>query len=122
MPKTEIVIYCEPDGSAPFLKWFEKLPEKVQDKIFVRIERLGELGHELRRPEADYLRDDIYKLRVKVQSVNYRVMYFFHGRQLVVLSHGFSKQRAKVPNSEVKSAIQRRAEFHKSPSRHTFKE
>jgi len=122
LPKTEVVIYCEPDGTAPFLNWFAKLPEKVQDKILVRIERLKELGHELRRPEADYLRDEIYELRVKAQAVNYRVLYFFHGRQLVILSHGFSKQQAKVPGIEIRSAIQRLTNFKQSPSRHTYKE
>ncbi len=122
MPKTEVVIYCETDGTAPFLNWFDRLSEKVQDKIVVRLERLGELGHELRRPEADYLRDDIHELRVKAQSVNYRVLYFFHGRQMVVLSHGFSKQQAKVPAKEIKTAIRRRDAFQESPDRHTYKE
>ncbi len=122
MPKTEVIIYCETGGTAPFLAWLDELPEKVQDKIVVRMERLKELGHELRRPEADYLRDDIYELRIKLQSINYRVLYFFHDKQLVVLSHGFSKQQAKVPESEIKLAISRRTEFQKSPSRHTLKE
>jgi len=120
--KTEVVIYCESDGSAPFLKWFSNLTEKVQDKIVVRLERLGELGHELRRPEADYVRDDVYELRVKAHSVNYRILYFFHGRQLIVLSHGFSKQQAKVPESEIKTAMRRREAFLKSPDHHTYKE
>jgi phage-related protein len=109
-------------GTAPFLRWFDKLAEKVQDKIVVRLERLGELGHELRRPEADYLRDDIYELRVKAQSVNYRVLYFFLGRRLVVLSHGFSKQQAKVQEKEMKTAIRRRRAFRAAPDRHTYKE
>jgi phage-related protein len=122
LPKIEVVIYCEAGGTAPFLTWFAKLPEKAQDKIVVRLERLKELGHELRRPETDYLRDDIYELRIKLQSINYRVLYFFHGKQLVVLSHGFSKQQAKVPEIEIKLAISRRTEFQTSPSRHTLKE
>jgi phage-related protein len=122
LPKTEVVIYCETSGSAPFLTWFETLPQKVQDKIVVRLERLKELGHELRRPETDYLRDDIYELRIKAQSINYRVLYFFHGKQLVVLSHGFSKDQAKVPESEMKLAIQRRTRFQQSPNSHKYKE
>jgi phage-related protein len=122
LPKTELVFYCEPNGIAPFMEWFEKLPEKVQDKMVVRIERLRDLGHELRRPETDYVRDDIYELRVKHRAVNYRVLYFFHGRQLVVLSHGFLKQRAKVPDREIKLAVQRRVRFWQSPNRHTYKE
>lgn len=122
MPKTEVVIYSEENGKAPFLKWFGNLPVKAQDKVYVRLERLRELGHELRRPEADYLQDGIYELRVKHQAVNYRILYFFHGRLLVVLSHGFSKQQSQVPDSELKVAILRQKRFSAFPSRHTYKE
>lgn len=122
MPKTDIVMYAEDDGSVPFLNWFASLPDKAQDKVYVRLERLRELGHELRRPEADYLRDDIYEVRTKHQSVNYRVLYFFYGRTLVVLSHGFAKQQARVPDRDLYTAIQRRKRFVTSPNRHTYKE
>ena len=64
------------------MRWFDQIPEKAQDKCRIKIERLQELGHELRRPEADYLRDGIYELRVRLQSVNYRMLYFFHGREV----------------------------------------
>jgi hypothetical protein len=40
------------DGSAPFVDWFTGLPLHARDKVLVRIERLRELGHELRRPEV----------------------------------------------------------------------
>ena len=82
MPQTDVVLFAEPDGSCPLLEWMDKLPSKVQDKCMVKIERLKELGHELRRPEADYLRDDVYELRVRRGRVNYRMLYFFHqGKQ-----------------------------------------
>ena len=122
MPKVSVVSYCDEKGNAPFLEWFEGLPEKVQDKCLVRIERLKELGYELKRPEADYLKEDIYELRFKHQSVNYRVLYYFQGKQLVVLSHGFTKQRASVPDKEIITAVERMKRFKASPSRHTFKE
>ena len=64
MPQTDVVFFAEDDSSAPLLVWLDGLPPKVQNKCIVRIERLAELGHELRRPEADMLRDGIYELRV----------------------------------------------------------
>jgi hypothetical protein len=67
VPRTNVVLYRELDGSCPFLAWFEELPAKVQDKCYLRLERLREMGHELRRPEADYLRDGIYELRVSLR-------------------------------------------------------
>ena len=33
------------------------------------MERLAEFGHELRRPEADLLRDKIYELRIALQGI-----------------------------------------------------
>jgi hypothetical protein len=54
MPKTKVVFYREDDGSVPILEWLDSLQPKALDKCAVRIERLAELGHELRRPEADF--------------------------------------------------------------------
>ena len=87
MPKSRVVIYREEDGSAPFVNWFRELPGHARDKVFVRIERLRELGHELRRPEADFLRDGIYELRATTRGVHYRVLYFFH-KQIAASLHG----------------------------------
>jgi len=67
MPKTKVVFFKEADGTVPILEWFDSLQEKALDKCRVRIERLEELGHELRRPEADLLRNGIYELRVGLQ-------------------------------------------------------
>jgi hypothetical protein len=57
MPKTTVVFYQDDPDTAPVLDWLDSLPTKAQDKCLVRIERLSDLGHELRRPEADFLRD-----------------------------------------------------------------
>lgn len=88
----------------------------------VRIERLRELGHALRRPEADYLRDGIYELRAKHSGINYRMLYFFHDRTAVVLSHGIMKQAAEVPPKEIELAMRRKRIFCADPARHTHKE
>src|SRR5947209_3524706 len=81
MPKTNVILFREADGRVPFLDWFGEIPPKAQDKCRVRLERLQELGHELRRPEADLLRDGIYELRVGIQRINYRMLYFFHAER-----------------------------------------
>ena len=120
MPETEVLIYASEDGSAPLLDWLDGLPQKVQDKCLVRIERLGQMGHELRRPEADSLRDGIHELRVTFSGVHYRVLYFFHG-QRVVISHGVVKER-EVPSGEIDLAIDRWRRFEKNPDKHTFGE
>jgi phage-related protein len=122
VPQTPVALFKEDDGSVPFLAWFNELPPKVQAKCLLRIERLREIGHELRRPEADYLRDDIYELRVRHQSVNYRrMLYFFHGKVTAVISHGLQKEQT-VPPKEIDLAAKRKTKFVANPKKHTFEE
>jgi phage-related protein len=86
----------------------------------VKIGRLAELGNELRRPEADYLRDGIYELRASYQGVQYRVLCFFAGKGAAVLSHGITKER-EVPNREIERAIQRKNKVEANFERYAFK-
>ena len=120
MPKTKVVFYQEDDGSVPALEWLRSLSQKAQDKCAVKIERLAELGYELRRPEADYLADKIYELRVGLQGINYRILYFFYGNTAAVLSHGIVKER-KVPRKEIEKAIVRKNKFEQNPGKYTYK-
>ena len=121
MPKTRVVLYRDVDGSCPFLKWFSELPAKVQDKCYLRLERLREMGHELRRPEADFLRDGIYELRVGLRGVHHRILYFFHGAIAAVVSHGLVKEQV-VPSKEIDRAMERKKQFEADPPRHTYQE
>ena len=120
MPQTDVVFFAEDDGSAPMLEWLDQFPPKAQDKCIVRIERLEELGHELRRPEADMLRDGIYELRARHGTVQYRMLYFFHGGR-AVLSHGCTKEEAVQP-AEIDRALRNRARFEQDPQKHTYEE
>lgn len=121
MPNVAVVFYQEDAETVPVLDWLDRLPAKTQDKCRVRIERLRDLGHVLRRPEADYLRDGIYELRVGLGGMNYRMLYFFHGRVAAVLVHGLVKER-EVPPREIDEAIQKKQKFELDPERHTYKE
>ena len=121
MPRIHVVFYQEHPGAVPVLDWFDTLPAKAQDKCLVKIERLRELGHELRRPEADYLRDGIYELRVSLQGVNYRILYFFHGKIAAVLARGLIKERV-VPTAALEEAIRMKQRFEQNPQAHTYQE
>src|SRR5213594_3716532 len=121
MPKTTVVVYQDDPDTVPVLDWLDSLPTKAQDKCLVRIERLRDLGHELRRPDADFLRDGIYELRVRLHRINYRMLYFFHRDTAVVLSHGLVKER-RVPPKEINRAVEHRAKFEQDPEQHTHAE
>lgn len=120
MPKTKVVFYKEQnEETAPVLEWLDAIPKKARLKCLVKIGRLAEEGHQLRRPEADLLRDKIYELRASLQGIHYRILYFFHGYVAAVLSHGIVKED-KVPPVEIDRAIQRRKKFEMNPEVHTY--
>ena len=52
--------------------------------------------------------------------MNYRTLYFFHGRERAVVSHGFVKQRADVPAFEIELALRRKRGFEQRPEQHSF--
>lgn len=118
MPNVKVAFYKENDGTIPALEWLRRLGPKARAKWRVRLERLALLGHELRRPEADYLREGIYELRVGLHGLNYRMLYFFHGTDVVVVSQGLIKDQL-VPPEEIDRAIKRKNEFEGNPLLHT---
>lgn len=120
MPPTRVYIYTEEDGRSPVLDWFAELSRentRALDACIARVKLLRALGHELRRPQADLLRDGIYELRAKVGRVNYRLLYFFHGKDVAVVAHGLTKEQ-EVPDAEIRRAIERKRRYEQNPAKH----
>ena len=91
--------------------------DQAQTKVHRPNRTFGrELGHELRRPEADYLRDDIHELRASFRRDS--LSNIFHGNKAVI-SHGLKKQ-GEVPPKEIDLAIQRRERFGANLLKHTY--
>jgi len=120
MPATRVLLFREQDGTVPLRDWLDDLDERPRLRCLALLAQLEQFGHELRRPAAENLGGGIYELRGKVENVNCRMLYFFHGRHVVVVSHGFTKQRAKVPKNEFNTALRRKREFEANPRQHTF--
>ena len=124
MPTTLVLFFQELDGRAPVLEWLKELKRWDPDafaKCTGGIARLRALGHELRRPVADYIGDGLYELRLRSGRVHYRILYAFHGRGVAVLVHGLTKQGV-VPAQDIARALRRKRAFEASPERHTHQE
>jgi phage-related protein len=124
LPAISIHFFQDTAGQAPVREWLARL--RVQDskayaKCVARIRRLASEGHELRRPEADYLGDGIYELRIRKARVNYRVLYFFHGPRLALLAHAITKEAA-IPVVELARVVERKRLYEADPNRHTYQE
>ena len=123
MPPTQVFFFQDERG-IPVRSWLQELQQtdkRVYAKCVARIRLLAQLGHELRRPLADYLEEDIYELRIRRGGVNYRILYFFHGRNTAILTHGLVKEDV-IPQADLTRAIKRKEAFLKDPEKHTYEE
>jgi phage-related protein len=116
---SNLYFYRDDDGSVPVLDWLDKLDKKVRMKVYARFHVLKAFGHDLRRPLADYLRDGIYELRINVMGVQFRVLYFFSGLSVVILSHGLRKIE-RVPPREIDKAIERKMKYESDREAHAL--
>lgn len=108
----EIIFYEKPNGRCPVTDFLDELSLK-NDLPFINrmVDRLSELGPDLKRPHVDYLRDDIWELRVKTRSGKFRFFYFYYAGKTIILSHGYPKKAGKVADSEIDKAIENRKDY-----------
>src|SRR5438105_845168 len=121
MPRTNVWLYRDDDGTVPLLEWLDDLPQKVRDKCRVKIERLRELGYELRRPEADYLRDGIYELRAKAALTQRQLAKLVGTTASVIclLEDADYERHSLAMLRRIAAALQQRVEIRFVPARKT---
>lgn len=120
-PRTTISHYRDHRGRLPVLSWLRQLLRRDRrgyPQCRAALEALEESGHELRRPVADYLREGLYELRASAGTVQYRILYFFYGKDVVVVAEGFVKTGRAVPEAEIQRALSRKQDVERAPARH----
>jgi len=114
-----VVFYQEADGTCPVLEFLDQQPLKVRVKAYQRIEELRARGHTARRPLVENLGQGLWELRWRHRHVQYRILYFFRGRTVVVLAHALTKED-EIPASDRSRALHRKALFEADPQRHIY--
>jgi hypothetical protein len=73
--------------------WLESLPIASFAAIVPHIERLAARGSSSRMPASRSLGDGLFELRFDLDSVAWRITYYFADRRRIVLLTVFRKQR-----------------------------
>lgn len=120
LPPVRVVFYMEDSGTVTMTDWLDHQSDVGQDRCIDRLKRLRNQGHELRRPIAAPLRDGIYELRVREKKVRLRMLFFFYGRERVVVTHGLKKKSDEVPPTEIERALEKKKRYEADPEAHTF--
>jgi len=110
----QITFYKTVAGRCPVQEHLDKLPDKTVQKIVwvLRVVR------DLERVPTNYLKklvntNDIWEVRVDVGRNTFRLLGFFAGKELVVLTNSFQKKTQETPQSEIRLAEARKADYMK---------
>ena len=102
-----LIFYTNAQSDSPIDDFLDSLDKKSRAKVAVYLSLLEEHGPHLRRPYADIVRRKIRELRIHQSSNQYRILYFFHLRDQIVLVHAFSKKTQQLKEKDIELAEKR---------------
>lgn len=108
----EIQFYRLPSGRRPVEEFIDSLSPRLAQKLTWV---LG-LIEELELVPIQYLKklegsSDLWEVRASVGRENVRVICFFDGSNLVVLTHGIMKKTERLPKRDIDLAEKRKADY-----------
>ena len=107
-----IAFYQTASGTRPVEEFLNALTDQRAQRL-LWVLRLVE---RLERVPEQYLKklvgtDQLWEIRVQAGGKNYRLLGFFDGPVLLILTSGFVKKQQKTPRKEIELAQQRRSEY-----------
>lgn len=108
----EVRFYRTASGQCPVEAFLDGLPGKQAQKV-IWVLRLIE---ELERVPVRYLKKltdagNLWEVRAQHGNDTFRLLGFFDGPDLLMLTSGFAKKSRKIPRQEIELAKSRRADY-----------
>jgi len=110
--------YRTPAGRSPVGEFVDSLSDQHAQKVawvLRLIERLEIVPQQYLKKLVGT--EDLWEVRVQIGGNSYRLLGFFDGPQLLILTSGFVKKQQKIPVREIQVAHQRRTEYLERRSR-----
>ena len=108
----EVVFYKLGSGKSPIDEFMDSVSSKQAQKILWVLSLVEELDVIPRQYFQKMVNtDDLWEVRVKAGSNIFRLLGFFDGAKLVVLSHAFQKKTQKTPRQAIQLAGKRKQEY-----------
>ena len=107
-----INFYKTKSGISPVEDFLDTLTNKQAQKILWVLKVI----QELERVPIQYFKklvntDDIWEVRVTIGGNIFRILCFFDGNELIILTNCFQKKTQKTPRQEIKTAEQRKKDY-----------
>jgi len=107
-----ISFYRSASGKCPVKDHLDSLTDAQATKIVWVLKLIRELD----QIPSKYFKkmvntNDIWEARVDVGRNTFRLLGFFHGQELIILTNSFQKKSQKIPLKEIKLAEKRKKEY-----------
>ncbi|HEY6170879.1 MAG TPA: type II toxin-antitoxin system RelE/ParE family toxin [Candidatus Kapabacteria bacterium] len=112
-----VEFYRTETGGNPVEDFLVSLPSKVRQKAVWVLKAI----EQLQRVSTQYLKkldgtDDIWEIRIIHAKDSIRLLCFWSGENIIIVTHGFKKKTDKVPQREIQLATERKKEFERRKS------
>jgi phage-related protein len=109
----EIHFYEAANGNCPVDKFIESQEKRTKAKILSTLHFLAETSNQ--PPHHIFQKmsgtQNLWEIRVRHAGNIYRLLCFFDGEQVVILTHAFQKKTQKTPRQEIDTAEKRKADY-----------
>lgn len=107
-----ISFYKTSSGKCPVEEYLDSLTDIQAAKVAWVLKLIRELD----KVPSKYFKklvntEDIWEVRVDVGKDTFRLLGFFYGKELIILTNSFQKKRQKTPTNEIKLAENRKKDF-----------
>ena len=107
-----IQFYRLPNGNSPVQEFLDSLTGKQAQKVLWVLRLVEELKIVPRQYFQKLIDSEgIWEVRIHFGSDSFRLLGFFGGGTLLILTNGFAKKTQKTPPQEIALAIRRKAEY-----------
>jgi phage-related protein len=108
----EVIFYRTSNGRNPIQEFLDALSGRQAQKVIWVLNLIEELdivpGQYFQKMSNT---DNIWEARVKMGSNIFRLLGFFDGSKLVVMSHAFQKKTQKTPRQAIQLAEERKRDY-----------
>ena len=96
-----------------FLDFYESLGEKEREKVDYAL-MLLKTQNRISAKFVKHLEEGIFELRAIYGGDTYRILFFFHEGNIVILCNAFQKKTQKTPRAEIELAKRLRRAYYES--------
>ncbi len=112
MTMKTISFYRTASGRCPIKEHLDSLTDVQATKIAWVLKLIRDLDQVPSRYFKKLVKtNDIWEARVDVGRSSFRLLGFFHGRELIILTNSFQKKTQKTPLREIRLAEKRKKEY-----------